>query len=196
MSNFLRSTLIELKQGIEIDFLEDLIEIFISYLKPMTFPKGTFLLRTGQYCQHIYLLEQGLAMYYQIIDGEEIARDFAMEKDWCSYIKSFSQQIPSDMNIRTLEKTKLYQLSKNDMYAIFAKYPALHAIRSTLIEKSFIEIATYNARLNSLSAEEHYKQLVKERPKWIQRVPQYYIASYMGIKPQSLSRIRKNISWK
>lgn len=173
---------------------KDIEQLVGDNFQTLDLAKGDFLLKEGQYCQHTSLLEQGLFMYYHIIDGEEVALDFAIEGDWISYIKSVSQNIPSDINIKALEDSKVHMLSMNRMETLFQAFPKFIQIKMNAMEKSFTEMAVYNLNLNTLTVEEHYQHLVETKKEWLERVPQYYIASYLGVKPQSLSRIRKRIS--
>jgi CRP-like cAMP-binding protein len=196
MEDFLNNSLKVLNQQHQLGYSPRELEEIKDFFEPKELAKGDYLLKEGQYCLHTNLVESGLLMYYQIVDGEEVARDFAMENDWCSYIKSFSQNIPSDMNVRALEPTKVHRLSKTAIAKLFESYPKMLFLKTNLVEQSFIEMAEYNVRLNSLSAEAHYQKIIAEKPEWIQRVPQYYIASYLGIKPPSLSRIWKKLDRK
>jgi CRP-like cAMP-binding protein len=194
MSDFVRQTIITANQQNNLHLSALSIEQILDCFEMAELQKGDFLLKEGQYCQRVILLERGLFMYYHIVDGEEVALDFAIEGDWISYIKSMSQGIPSDISIRAIEDSRVYLLPMDRMQDLFQKYPEFIQIRVNEIEKSFMEMAAYNIHLNTLTVEEHYKKLVETRKEWLSRVPQYYIASYLGIKPQSLSRIRKRIS--
>jgi hypothetical protein len=130
-------------------------------------------------------------MHYKIHDGVEIPCDFLPENEWVTYIKSFMHRIPSDMNIKALEDTQLLRLSYNNMQELFRLQPKFMALKNYYTELSFIQTAQHSADLSMLSARERYYKFMKEKPDLINRVPQYYIAAYLGIKPQSLSRIRK-----
>lgn len=194
MSAYINDIFIHLSRQMGFSLSETTTNTIVQLFKKVSLKKGDFLLKEGQYCTQVALVEEGLLMYYHIADGEEVARDFAIENDWASYIKSTSQNIPSDINIRALEDCELHVLNIETMQLFFQEHPEFIQIRMKIMEQSFMEIAEYNTNLNGLSPEEHYKKLVQTKSDWLQRVPQYYIASYLGIKPQSLSRIRKRIS--
>lgn len=173
-------------------FSDEEIDLFMSKLQPMSLAKGDHLLHEGQVSKTIGFLETGLVMYYQLMEGEEVARDFIIENNWVTYLKSFTNQSVSDMNIKALEDCTLLTLSFTDMMEVFTKYPKFIAVKNFYVEKSFVDIVQHSANLAMLDAKQRYYKLMEEKPELINRVPQYYIASYLGIKPQSLSRIRKD----
>jgi CRP/FNR family transcriptional regulator, anaerobic regulatory protein len=173
------------------NFSDEEIDLFTSRLETITISKGEHFLEEGQINRSIAFIEKGLAMYYQIVNGEEVARDFAIEQNWLAYLKSFTNQSVADMNIKVLEDSTLICISYTNLMELFALQPKFVAAKNFYIEKSFVDIVQHNSNLTSLDAKQRYYALMKEKPEIIHRVPQYYIASYLGIKPQSLSRIRK-----
>lgn len=172
-------------------FTDAEIDLFNSKLVLVRLAKGDHFLKEGQINKYLGFIEKGLAMHYQMADGEEVARDFTTENNWLTYLKSFTNQLVSDMSIKVLEDTDLVCLSYTGLAELFAVQPKFIAVKNFYIEKSFVDIVEHNANLAMLDAKQRYYKLMKEKPEIISRVPQYYIASYLGIKPQSLSRIRK-----
>ena len=175
-------------------YADDEFDFFVSSLEVVHLTKGDYFLKEGQISNHIAFVEKGLAMYYKILDGVEIPFDFAIENQWLAYLKSFTNRIPSDMNIRALEDTILFTLEAGKMQELMTMYPKFFALRSYNVEKSLVDVAQHSANLATLDAKQRYYQLMKDKPYLIHRVPQYYVAAYLGIKPQSLSRIRKEVS--
>ena len=135
-------------------------------------------------------VEEGSFLYYQLIEGEEKVCDFAFEADWITQYKSLLGKIPSEISIRALEDARVLCLNMDDMAALSEELPTVNLIRSTLAEQYFTKSTQRAANLTNLDAKGRYQALLQEMPMIHQRVPQYYIASYLGIKPQSLSRIR------
>jgi len=166
------------------------IETIVSYFEKKEFKKSEYFLKEGEVCNKVAFVVEGAFMYFENIDGEEKVCDFAFEKDWITQYKSLLNQIPSELNIRTLESTLIAQLSKDSMQALFEKLPASMHLRTAMAEQYFTESADRANDLANLTAEKRYKKLVKQKPQIVNRIPQYYVASYLGIKPQSLSRIR------
>ena len=172
-------------------FTDTEIDLFKSKLVTIRLSKGEHFLEEGQVNNHIGFIEKGLAMHYQMIGGNEVARDFTIENNWLTYLKSFTNQSVSDMGIKALEDTDLICLTHSGLAELFVAQPKFIAVKNFYIEKSFVDIVQHNANLAMLDAKQRYYKLMKEKPEIISRVSQYYIASYLGIKPQSLSRIRK-----
>lgn len=166
---------------------------FAGYLRPVTVRKGGHLLEVGQVCHFSAFIEKGAMVYYQLADGREQAVDFAFEEAWVSQVKSFSLQAPSEVGIKALEPTRLLRIEREQLADFFSKFPQYLPMRLTLAEESFLEMNERNLTLSALTAEERYLRLLERRPEIIRRAPQHYIATYLGILPESLSRIRKRI---
>jgi CRP-like cAMP-binding protein len=173
---------------------DDEFDAFVSSLEIIHLDKGEYFLKEGQISNHLGFVEKGLAMYYKIVDGTEIPLDFAIENQWIAYLQSFTNRTPSDMNIKVLEETTLFTLEAGKMQELLMRYPRFLALRSYYVEKSLLDVAQHGANLAMLYAKQRYYQLMKDKPHLINRVPQYYLAAYLGIKPESLSRIRKEVS--
>ncbi len=152
--------------------------------------KKDFFLKSGQYCQSVAFVEKGSFIYYQNIEGEEKICDFAFEDDWVTYYKSLLGKIPADINIKALEDAEIYLLNFEKIRELSNDIPKVLQMRSMMAEQYFTKSAQRAANLTTLDAKGRYEALLDEMPHIHQRVPQYHIASYLGIKPQSLSRIR------
>jgi CRP-like cAMP-binding protein len=173
------------------DFSEEDIELFGNALEEAFIPKGEHFLREGQICRHLGYIKSGLTMYYKISEGIEIPADFAMENEWIAYLKSFTSGTVSDMSIKALEDTNILTLSNDSMHKLISTQPKFFAIKNYYTELSFIRNTHHASDLAMLNAKQRYYKFMKENPDLINRIPQYHIAAYLGIKPQSLSRIRK-----
>lgn len=165
--------------------------LLTSKLETKVLKKGDHFLEIGRINTSLGFIEKGLAMYYRMVDGEEIPVDFGMEGDWLSYLKSFNDQSPSDMGIKMLEDSTLHGLSFVSLGELFQVQPKFMALKTYYVERSLMDMAQHSANLATLDARARYYKFMQEKPHLINRVPQYYIAAYLGIKPQSLSRIRK-----
>jgi CRP-like cAMP-binding protein len=170
---------------------EEDFSILISALEVKQLKKGEHFLEIGKTSDELAFIEQGIAMYYRIVREEIIPVDFAVEGNWISYLKSFNEQVPGDLAIKVLEDTQLHCLSHSSLGILLEQRPKLQALKTYYIEQSLIGLAQHSADLAMLDARERYYKFMRERPDLINRVPQYYVAAYLGIKPQSLSRIRK-----
>lgn len=168
---------------------EEIDEIFGCF-SSKSMLKNEYFIKEGQYCKNIAFVEKGVFIYYQIIDGEEKICDFAFENDWVTHYKSLLGNIPSELNVKALENTELWIMDLNKMEQLSHTLSKVNIIRSTMAEEYFTKSTQRSANLTNLDARARYQALLKEIPFIHQRVPQYHIASYLGIKPQSLSRIR------
>jgi CRP-like cAMP-binding protein len=173
------------------DFTAADMDLFLNSFSETFINKGDHFLMQGKISKHVGYVKSGLMMYYKIIDGIEVPADFAKENEWVAYLKSFSAGIVSDMSIKAIEDTQLLTLSSSAMSELFNKQPKFMALRNYYIELSFIRNTEHTSALATLNAKQRYYKFMQDHPDMIKRVPQYYIAAYLGIKPQSLSRIRK-----
>ena len=172
-------------------FSDDDINLISQYLTEDSIAKNDHFLNFGEVSRHVAFIGTGLAMHYRLHDGMEIPVDFTPEGEWLAYLTSFSQGTPSDMGIKALEDMRILKLSATNMQLLFQAQPKFMVLRSFYTELSFMSNAQHSADLAMLNGKERYNKFMKEKPHLINRIPQYYIASYLGIKPQSLSRIRK-----
>jgi CRP-like cAMP-binding protein len=174
------------------DFSEDEVEHFFDFLEEDFIAKGDYFLKFGQVSHWVAYITSGLAMHYQLSNGIEIPIDFTPQGEWLAYLKSFTSGSPSEMAIKALEDTRVLKLSATKMQELFNWQPKFIAMKYFYTELSFMNYAQHSADLAMLDAKDRYDKFLREKPDLINRIPQYYIAAYLGIKPQSLSRLRKN----
>ena len=158
------------------------------------FKKGNFLLKEGQISIDTYFIIEGCIREFTNIDGEEKTTNFFTEEQWVISINNFSSKTPSETNLVCVEDTTVSIGNEVQAQAMFKNFPRFETISRAIVEAEFAE---QKKQLNSYitdSPEERYLKLLKSRPDIFQRVPQYHIASYLGVKPESLSRIRKRIT--
>lgn len=155
--------------------------------------KGEFLLRAGEVCNHVTFINKGLFRSYMIIEGEEVTTNFAFEGNYVTEYVSFVTRQTSSEFIVAMEDAELIQLRYDDIQTAYAKAKVWERFGRLMAEYILTFVSTRNKALLFKSPEERYLALMKERPKVMERVPQQYIASYLGIQPESLSRIRKRL---
>lgn len=163
-------------------------------LTPLSVPAHTQLLMEGDVSQNIYIVVQGALRLWQAGDRQEITFQFFFENEIVSSFESFYLAQPSDCSLETLEDSQLLKLSKTDFETLCQRYPSLEQSMSRWISQRFI---TYRSRmLQQLQNTpiERYQALLEDEPELIDRVPLNELASYIGITPVSLSRIRKRLS--
>ncbi|HEX8020409.1 Crp/Fnr family transcriptional regulator [Mucilaginibacter sp.] len=158
--------------------------------------KGEHLLKAGDVCRYIFFIETGLVRYYINNDGVEQTNYFNKENEFvCDYM-SFLPQTPSYVNIQTLEDTTIWVISYVGIQQFYKEVTAGERFGRLAIEQVFVSVISQIGSLYTDLPETRYTKFLSDYADIAQRIPQYYIASYVGIKPQSLSRIRKRISGK
>jgi CRP-like cAMP-binding protein len=158
------------------------------------FPKGAVLLRQGDVPVNCYFVLSGCIRKFSLDeDGVETSIDFFTEEQ---AVLIFGSQVggkPSDFSLACIEDSVILVGVLNALPATFAKFPKLVSITRTMMERDFARTQESFAAFKALSPEARYRSLVEKRPELLQRVPQYLLASYIGVTPESLSRIRKRI---
>jgi len=173
------------------DFTGEEVELFLNSFTEIFIKKGEHFLIEGNVCKNMGYIKNGLMMYYKNVDGIDIPADFAIENEWVTYLKSFSTGTQSDMSIKAIEDTLLLTISNTKISELFNKHAKLIKLKNYYTEVSFIRNIEHSLNLATLNAKQRYYKFMKNHPDLLNRVPQYYIAAYLGIKPQSLSRLRK-----
>ncbi|MEZ0611182.1 Crp/Fnr family transcriptional regulator [Fibrella sp. WM1] len=172
------------------------VAIIATLFRQLKLKKGEHLLQAGQVCNNIYFIEKGLVRYYASTDGEEKTSYFNNEGEFVCDYASFLPQQPSRTNIQALEAATVYAISHANMDLFYAQVQHGERFGRLAIGEVYV---TAIHQINSLYTdppELRYQTFFDTFPDLAQRIPQYYIASYIGIKPQSLSRIRKRMAQK
>jgi CRP/FNR family transcriptional regulator, anaerobic regulatory protein len=172
-------------------FSDKEIDDLQGYLVRKFIRKGDHFLSPNQISRHISYLEAGLMMHYSQHDGVEIPCNFSVEGDWMGSLKSFTSGSPTEVAIKALEDSWIQEISAEHAEQLFLSSPRWLSFKNHLLQLVFFNITQHNADLAMPGAKERYYKFMQENPHLVNRVPQYYIAAYLGIKPQSLSRIRK-----
>ena len=175
--------------------LSDEEAIFISHLfTEKSIAKGDHFLREGQTCRSVAFIHTGLVRYYLNEEGNEPTYYFGHEGDFVCDYESFLPQEPSTKNIQALEDTTCFILPYEGLQQLYQNVKAGERLGRRAIETVFVNVLKQLSSFYRDSPETRYRRFMDDFADISQRVPQYYIASYVGIKPQSLSRIRKRAS--
>lgn len=169
-------------------------EVIASLWKEKTYKKGEFFLAEGQACRHVGFLVKGLMRYYINHDGEEKTYAFARENNFVCNYESFIPQTPSVKIIQALEDCEILQISYDDLQQFYKSIRQAERFGRLVIEQVFIQTLHDLSSFYTDTPEYRYERFLTEHPDLQQRISQYHIASYVGVKPQSLSRIRKRIA--
>jgi CRP/FNR family transcriptional regulator, cyclic AMP receptor protein len=170
------------------------LDLFHSYLKPGVVKKRSFLLRQGEVCRfEAYILKGCLKKYYIDSQGNAVILQFAVEDWWISDIASFSEQKPSNLFIQSLEDTRLLMIDHDSKEKLFSAIPSLERVFRLMVQRSYSVLESRFYATIAHSAEERYQDFLERYPDISNRVPQTQIASYLGITPESLSRIKSKM---
>jgi CRP-like cAMP-binding protein len=169
-------------------------DYFSSKLSKKEFRKNELLLKNGQTENHLSFIETGIVRYFLPKGEHELTFAFGFENSFVSGYDSFLVQQPSTYYIQTLKKTVLWQLTYKDLQNIYQETIIGNKIGRLASEELFLKKSKREISLLVDTAERRYLNLFHEQPQLIEKIPLKYIASYIGITPQALSRIRKRIS--
>lgn len=166
-----------------------------SYFIPKKIRKRQYLLNAGDVCQYITFVEKGLLRSFMTDDdGRESVVQFASEGRWISDMESFFSGKDGVYNIEAIEDSEVLNLPRHAMNEMMDKLPAMERYFRLLMQNNIVALQRRVVAYMSLSAEEKYLKLMEIYPEVINRAPQQHIASYLGITPETLSRIRKQVS--
>ncbi len=167
----------------------------LGFFVPRQVRRRQFLLQEGEVCKNIAFVVRGCLRLYSVDQqGEEHVIQFAVEDWWISELQSFLSGQPSKFNIDALEDTHVLLLEKEARERLLVALPVLERHFRLLQEAHYVATHHRIDKALSASAEERYLDFMKTYPTLFQRIPQNQIASYLGITPQSLSRIRKEMA--
>jgi CRP-like cAMP-binding protein len=168
-------------------------QYFVSLLKARALKKKQYLLQEGDISRYQYFVNKGCLRTYSIDEkGEEHIIQFALEDWWTGDMYSFLTQTPARYTIDALEDTELLCLEKNALEDLYFKIPKFERFFRQLLQNAFIAGQRRINDMISLSADDRYCNFVAQYPLMEKRLPKKQIASYLGIKPESLSRLRSN----
>ncbi len=164
-----------------------------TYFEIKELKKKDFLLQDGKNCNFIGFISDGTIRHFHIKDGLEKTCDISFENSWVTDFQSFTHDTSSIMNLQAMEDTIVFFIKKENLYKLYAecnKYETFGRLMAEQVAQRATEIAM---SLSSDKPEERFLNLIKKQPDLFQRVPQKYIANFLGVSPESLSRIRSRI---
>ena len=160
-------------------------------LRLKSFGKNQLISEEGEVSRAFYYNLDGFVRLFYNVDGKEKTAYFYPPGHFISDYESFVRQVPSRMNLQTTEQTTLIEISQTAAAQLLAHSPKFEALARIAMEDELIANQQIIAALITRSPTERYRQLLAENPTIFQRVPQRHIASYLGVEPESLSRIKK-----
>ena len=174
-----------------IDLNDEEVRFISSVFKLRHFAKGEHFLLAGDVCRGAAFIESGVFRFYINTDERDATYYFAAEAEFICEYPSFLRQGPSDKNIQALEPAQIRVISFDDLQRFYRRIGFGERFGRLIAEEIFVDSIQQLASFYQDKPEVRYQNFVSRFPQLVQRLPQYYIASYVGIKPQSLSRIRR-----
>lgn len=168
--------------------------IFLAEFKKKELKKNEIFVAEGEVCHVVGLIEQGLMVCVYNKEGEEIIDEFGFENGFITNYYSFLIQSPSQKEIRALEPSVIHTITRESLEKLGSQHAFIDKMSRIMNEKLFLRA---HDRIKSLlleSAQERYEKMIAQRPDLAQRIPQYMLASYLHVKPETISRIRKKLS--
>jgi len=155
--------------------------------------KNGFLVEAGKVCRHLYFLERGAVCGFYYLNGKRVTHWFAFENDFFTSFHSFITQQPAVENIQALEGSVMWAITKNDLNVLLENFPEIERVLRLAYEKYYIRLEERFVNAQFKTAAERYEQLLQQTPHIAERVPLGYIASYLGVSQETLSRIRSRV---
>lgn len=175
---------------------EDDWAICEQHLRVRTLKKGELLQPRGTVCSHVSFVNYGLVRMYYLNDGKEKVTDFFREGEYTCDYRSFLLREPALSEVQVLEDTEVVETSYEGLQTIYREVPLANTLGRLIAEKLFIDVCNRSETQANDTLDQQYQNLIDHKPWLIQRVPQYMIASYLGITPEALSRIKARVNKK
>jgi len=167
---------------------------FSSKLEKETFKKNTALVKIGRVENYLSFISKGVIRLYIPQEENELTFGFLFENQFVTAYDSFITRTASDYEIETLTDTTLWRISFDQLQEVYNKTESGNLIGRRMAENMFLIKSKREVSLLNKTAEERYLDLFSERPRLLKEIPLKYIASYIGVTPQALSRIRRRIT--
>lgn len=169
------------------------LEAMLDILSPREVKKGERIWNAGEVCRHILFVNSGAFRYYYFKDGKEVNGQFFFEHVFFTHYYSFISREPMDFSTEALEDSSLLLMSRSGIFDLYDRFKSFERLGRLIAEQNFISLHNTRVKHHTKTPEELYLDILQNRPMVIERVPLYMIASYMGITPEHLSRIRKKV---
>lgn len=155
------------------------------------YARNEYLLREGQVCSGIYFVEKGIVRLFELKDGKEIHKNFFFPGDSATEFTSLTQQQPTQLNLVALEPAEIIFLPRQGLLDLYRVSPSFESMGRKILEQLVVANTQLASMYTSLSPKERYEHIVEMKPEYLQNIPLQYLASYLGMARETLSRIRK-----
>ncbi|ACF14323.1 cyclic nucleotide-binding protein [Chloroherpeton thalassium ATCC 35110] len=189
MNDLLAKAILRLKE-----FNDDELALFLSCFKTRRLEKGDFFINEGCLCEFLGFVNSGMLRAYFLKDGDERILQFYFPDYWVAEFLNIESKEPAEISIQALEPCEIQTITCEKMWEMNEVIPNFKLFGQMLINQRFVFFRKRTMSFLRDSPELRYKKLLQEQAEEIEKIPLQYIASYLGIRPESLSRIRKRLS--
>ncbi len=163
----------------------------ISYFKPMVLKRNDYLLKEGEFCRNCYFIVEGAIQVFTIdAGGNDTTRDFILEEQWLMEINSFLQQVPAREFFKAIEPTLLLAISRDHFMELSARFPQFEKMYRQILELSYSNSVYRINTFVAMDALERLRWMMDNQPKLFTRLSSKMIASYLGISPETYTRLK------
>jgi len=170
----------------------DELDVLESILVPMKFAKGQMILSEGDVCKHVYYIERGLIRQFYFKNGKQITEHLGEDRSIFMCIESLFREEPTKLQVEALEPTWVYALPKQKLEQVALHNVNIQILYRKILEESLITSQVHADLVRFETAQARYKRMCKLSPQVILRAPLVYIASYLQMTPETLSRVRSS----
>jgi CRP/FNR family transcriptional regulator, anaerobic regulatory protein len=175
-----------------IDFPQDELDFITGRFRMKKINKNEFLFRQGEICKQFIVVKSGCLRLFYFNGDTEVSVWFAFTNSSAIEISSFISQSPSEYNMQAIEESEIMYISVGELNRLCDEFPGMQILMKKYWEDVVVTLINRFTSLQRYSAEKRYLDLLKT-PTYMQKIPQKHLASYIGVTPTSLSRIRKKI---
>lgn len=168
----------------------DELDILESVLVPMKFAKGEIILKEGDVCEHVYYVERGLTRQFYFKNGKELTEHIGVEHSIVMCIESLFMEKPTHLQLEALEPTLIYAMPKRKLEEVALHNVNIQILFRKILEESLIISQVHADMLRFETTQDRYLKLCKLSPQVVLRAPLVYVASYLQMTPETLSRVR------
>lgn len=176
-----------------IDFTNEEYASFISIAKSKEFKKNDYLLRAGRPVKKLFFVKSGFMRGYRIQDGIDITHHFYLNNWFATDYESYLNGDPGELYIKALIDTTVYEFDRSTLLSYFETNEKFEKIRFIQAEDAYLRMVRRLKNFQYMELKDRYLELINRDPELFKLVPQRHIASYLGVTPQSLSRIKKSL---
>ena len=170
----------------------DELDVLESILVPMKFAKGQMILSEGDVCKHVYYIERGLIRQFYFKNGKQITEHLGEDRSIFMCIESLFREEPTKLQVEAIEPTWVYALPKQKLEQVALHNVNIQILYRKILEESLITSQVHADLVRFETAQARYKRMCKLSPQVILRAPLVYIASYLQMTPETLSRVRSS----